>query len=105
MACFGNTGSGSIMSVPIWMNNWDLTLAKKFPLWSERRNITFRAEFYNLPNHTQFSGINNTLQYDLVSYQNWIQGKGNLVQSNALFGRYTGARAPRQVALTLRVQF
>ena len=34
-----------------------------------------------------------------------IQGKGNLVLSNSQFGRYTGARAPRQVALTLRVQF
>jgi hypothetical protein len=105
MDCFGNAGSGSIMSVPVWMNNWDVTLAKRFPLWSERRNITFRAEFYNLPNHTQFSGINNTLQYDLVSYQNWLAGKGSLVQSNTQFGRYTGARAPRQVALTLRVQF
>lgn len=105
MDCFGNAGSGSTMSVPIWMNNWDMSLIKRFPLKSERRAVTFRAEFYNLPNHTQFSGINNTLQYDLSSYQNWMAGKGSLVQSNNQFGRYTSARAPRQVAMTLRFEF
>ena len=105
MDCFGNAGSGSVFSVPIWMNNWDMSLIKTVPLKSESRSLTFRAEFYNLPNHTQFSGINNTLQFDLASYQNWIAGKGNLVQSNSQFGRYTGARNPRQVAMTLRFQF
>jgi hypothetical protein len=106
MDCFGNAGSGSIMSVPIWMNNWDMSLIKNVPLKSERRSLTFRAEFYNLPNHTQFSGINNTLQYDLSAYQNWIAGKGPMpTNSNTQFGRYTGARSPRQVAMTLRFQF
>ncbi len=103
--CFGNAGSGSTMSVPIWMNNWDLTLAKNIPLGGERRMLTFRAEMYNLPNHTQFSGINNTLQYDLGSYQKWIAGTGSLVQSNSQFGRYTSARSPRQMAMSLRFQF
>jgi hypothetical protein len=105
MDCFGNAGSGSIFSVPIWMNNWDMSLIKNIPIKSEHRVLTFRAEFYNLPNHTQFSSINNTLQFDLSSYQNWIAGKGSLVQSNSQFGRYTGARNPRQVAMTLRFQF
>jgi hypothetical protein len=105
MDCFGNAGSGSIFKVPIWMNNWDMSLSKVVPLKSERRNLTFRAEFFNLPNHTQFSGINNTLQFDLGSYQKWIAGQGPLVQSNSQFGRYTTARNPRQVAMTLRFQF
>ncbi len=105
MDCFGNAGNGSIMSVPIWMNNWDMSLIKSFHLGGERRILTFRAEFYNLPNHTQFSTINNTLQFDLASYQKWIAGNGSLVQSNSQFGRYTAARNPRQVAMTLRFQF
>ncbi len=105
MDCFGNAGNGNIFSVPVWMNNWDLTLGKTIPLGAERRQLTFRAEFYNLPNHTQFSGINNTLQYDLSSYQKWMNGQGSLTQSNSLFGRYTSARSPRQVAMTLRFQF
>ena len=103
--CFGNAGNGSIFSVPVWMNNLDMSLIKNIPIKSEKRMLTFRAEFFNLPNHTQFSSINNTLQYDLGSYQNWIAGKGSLVQSNSQFGRYTAARNPRQVALTLRFQF
>lgn len=102
MDCFGN---GSIFKVPIWINNWDVTLAKNFPMGGERRMFTFRAEFFNLPNHTQFSAVNNTLQFDLGSYQNWIAGKGSLVQSNTQFGRYTSARNPRQIAMTLRFQF
>lgn len=87
--CFGNAGSGSNIKVPTWMNNWDLTLAKSMKLGNERRELTFRGEFYNLPNHTQFSGINSTVQYDLASYQKWILGQGPLVQSNSQFGRYT----------------
>jgi hypothetical protein len=105
MDCFGNAGNGAIFSVPIWMNNLDMSLIKNIPIKSEKRMLTFRAEFYNLPNHTQFSAINNTLQFDLASYQNWIAGKGSLVQSNSQFGRYTTARNPRQVAMTLRFQF
>jgi len=106
MDCFGNAGSGSIMSVPIWMNNWDVSLIKNFPIGGERRQLTFRAEFYNLPNHTQFSAINNTLQYDLASYQKWIAGTATSpTLSNSQFGRYTTARNPRQIAMTLRFQF
>ncbi|MBZ5583467.1 MAG: carboxypeptidase regulatory-like domain-containing protein [Acidobacteriia bacterium] len=105
MDCFGNAGQGSIMSIPTWMNNWDVSLAKNIPIFSEKRMLTFRAEFYNLPNHTQFSGVNTSVQYDLTSYQNWIAGKGSLVQSNNQLGRYTSARNPRQVAMTLRFVF
>jgi hypothetical protein len=104
-ACFGNAGNGSIINVPTFMNNWDMSLAKNFPLKGERRALIFRAEFYNLPNHTQFSGINSAIQYDLGSYQKWINGQGSLVQSNNQLGRFTSARNPRQIALTLRLQF
>jgi hypothetical protein len=105
MDCFGKGGSGSVVSVPIWMNNWDMTLAKNFPLRSEGRVLTFRAEFYNLPNHTQFGSINNTLQYDLASYQNWVAGRAAWSRATASSVAYNGARAPRQVALTLRFVF
>jgi hypothetical protein len=101
MACFGNAGGNQYMFQPTTMNNWDLTLAKSFPLKGERgRGFTFRAEMYNLPNHTQWSGINTAPTFDLASY---LQGK--IVQTNVQFGRYTSARAPRQMAMTLRFQF
>lgn len=104
MDCFGNAGSGSTFKVPTWMNNWDLTFAKSFRI-KEQRELTFRAEMYNIFNHTQFSSINSTIQYDLVSYQNWIQGRGDLVQSNTQLGRYTGTQTPRRMAMSLRFQF
>ncbi len=104
MDCFGNAGSGSTFRIPTWMNNWDMTFAKSFRA-GERREFTFRAEMYNIFNHTQFSSINSTIQFDLASYQNWIQGKGQLVQSNTQLGRYTGTQSPRRMAMSLRFQF
>ena len=100
-ACFGNAGGNQYMFQPTTMSNWDLTLAKFFPLKSEAgRGFTFRAEMYNLPNHTQWSGVNLSPTYDLNSY---LQGK--ISQTNVQFGRYTSARAPRQMAMTLRFEF
>jgi hypothetical protein len=100
MSCFGNAGGGSLVKVPYGMNNWDLNLSKNFPLGSERRYISFRAEMYNFPNHTQFNAINSSPTYDLSKWQN-----GVVSQTNANLGRYTGVRNPRQMSMSLRLQF
>ncbi len=101
MDCFGNAGSGSLMSVPLRQNNWDMTFAKGFPLGRDtRRLLQFRVEAYNIWNHTQFNGINTSIQYDFPSWQ-----AGILKQTNNQLGRYTGARDPRKIAMTLRVDF
>jgi hypothetical protein len=57
-------------------------------------------EAYNAPNHTQWSSVNTSPTFDWPSFQ-----KGQIVQTNVQFGRYTGARNPRQMAMTLRFQF
>jgi hypothetical protein len=100
MDCFGNAGPGSLLSVPYRANNWDMTFAKSFPLGSERRVLIFRAEMYNIFNHTQFSGINTSVQFD---YPLWKTGV--LKQTNNQLGRYTGVRDPRRMAMTLRLEF
>jgi hypothetical protein len=100
MSCFGNAGGGYLFTVPTRLNNWDATFAKSFPFFGEHRRLTFRAEMYNIFNHTQFSGINSSIQYDLTSWQN-----GTLVQTNNQLGRYTSARDPRRMAMTLRFEF
>ncbi len=100
MDCFGNAGSGNLFRIPTTMNNWDVTFAKSFPLGNERRILMFRAEMYNIFNHTQFSDINRTIQYDLSNWQ-----KGILVQTNNQLGRFTAAREPRKMAMTLRLEF
>jgi len=40
------------------INNWDVSLAKRTPI-TERFNLEFRSEFYNLFNRVQF-GLPNT---------------------------------------------
>jgi hypothetical protein len=102
--CFGNAGAGNLIRVPTGTHNWDMNFAKSFRL-KERYEFIFRGEMYNIWNHTQFSSINSTIQWDLGSYQAWIAGRGNLVQSNNQLGRYTGTLAPRRMAFTLRFQF
>ena len=101
MSCFGNAGAGSLIPVPgTRVLNWDMTFGKAFPLKSERRQLLFRAEMYNIFNHTQFTAANIGPQY---SWPMWQQGI--LVQTNANLGRYTSAANPRQMSMSLRLQF
>jgi hypothetical protein len=101
MSCFGNAGAGTMIPIPgTRVNNWDMTFQKNFPLKSERRNLTFRAEMYNVFNHPQFSAANTGPSYDWPNWQNGI-----LVQTNQTLGRYTAALNPRQMSMSLRFQF
>jgi hypothetical protein len=40
------------------VNNWDLSLVRKFPLRSEKRYLQLRWEAYNAFNQTQYAGVN-----------------------------------------------
>jgi hypothetical protein len=75
-------------------NNWDISVVKNFPLYSEARFFQFRTELYNAFNHTQFSGVDSTARFD---------PQGN--QVNARFGAATGARTARVMQMSLRVTF
>ncbi|HTP34918.1 MAG TPA: hypothetical protein VMJ75_22230, partial [Candidatus Acidoferrales bacterium] len=101
MECFGNAGAGSIIPLPgTQVFNWDVTFGKAFPLKSEKRQIIFRAEMYNIFNHTQFTAANTSPQYNWPLWQT-----GVLQQTNANLGRYTAAANPRQMSMSLRLQF
>jgi hypothetical protein len=89
---FGNAGVNIIYGPGI--NNWDLAVSKRFPLFSERRVLQFRGEFFNAWNHTQFSGVNSTARFEK-----------NGVQTDPNFGAYTGAFKPRNIQLSLRLTF
>jgi len=67
---------------------------------TEGRLLTLRLETYNIWNHTQFSALNTTIQYDLPSWQ-----AGTIKQTNNQLGRYTAARDPRKMAITVRFTF
>jgi hypothetical protein len=66
------------------INNWDFSLHKSTPI-TEKTNLEFRAEFFNVFNHAQFSGVS-----------------GDILGS---FGSVTSARAPRIGQLAMKISF
>lgn len=76
------------------VNNWDIALAKGFRL-TEKVNVRFRCEAYNTFNHTQFSALGTTAQFNSATG----------AQTNAAFGRISATRSPRNMQLNARVTF
>ncbi len=89
---FGNAPKDVLRGPGI--NAWDVSVFKNFPLRSENRFIQFRGEFYNMFNHTQFSGLDTTARFDAA---------GN--QVNTRFGQLTGARSPRIIQFAVTFKF
>ena len=89
---FGNAGIGLLRGPGV--NNWDLHVSKRIPVYGEQRYFQFRAEFYNAWNHTQFSGYDATARFNPAGQQ-----------INANFGAYSSARDPRRIQLSLRFMF
>jgi hypothetical protein len=73
--------------------NSDLALFKNFKI-VERVNTQLRFEGYNAFNHTQFSGVGTTAQWDQSG-----------AQVNTTFGKITSARDPRILQVAIRVRF
>lgn len=80
---FGNAGTG-IISGP-GLINFDVTLQKTFKI-TERTGVEFRAEVFNVFNHTNFTAVS-------TNY-----GTGT-------FGRITAAADPRIMEFALRLHF
>jgi len=83
---FGNSGRNVVRSAGI--NNTDASLFRNFPgiLKLESSGLQFRAEFYNIFNHTNFNAFGRTF------------GSPN-------FGQATGARDARTIQFGLRLFF
>lgn len=80
---FGNAGTG-ILTGPS-MVNFDMTLYKDFAI-TEKQKVEFRAEFFNIFNHTNFTSVGTTY------------GSGS-------FGQLTAAADPRIAEMVLRYEF
>jgi len=89
------------------LNNLDLSLQKSFPLGG-RRALRFRVDAFNALNHTQFSGVANTIQFRSLTDPTPINlpydDAGRLVRTNG-FGAVTSVRPPRVVQLLMRMEF
>jgi hypothetical protein len=99
-AAFARPAQGTYGNAPVYpiyfpgQNNWDITFMKKFPLWSDKRTLQFRSEFYNAFNHTQFAAVDNNAVFDPTG-----------AQINGEFGQVVATRFPRVIQFALRLEF
>lgn len=80
---FGNCGTG-IINGP-GEDTWNMALYKTFPI-KERLKLEFRAEFFNVWNHPNFSAVDTNL-------------------GDGAFGQVTAALDPRQIEFALKLSF
>ena len=80
---FGTLGKGAVRGTPI--TTIDFSVGKNWRI-QERYGLQFRAEFFNLLNHTNFVGFDTDLR-------------------NTTFGTLTAAQAPREIQLGIKFTF
>jgi hypothetical protein len=80
---YGNAGRGTIEGPGFAM--WDSAASKQWPIKDQMR-LSFKGEFFNFLNHTNFLGVSTSL------------GSGT-------YGRVTSARDPRKIQLSMRFEF
>jgi hypothetical protein len=89
------------------INNVDLSLSKRFRFVGDA-GFELRLDAFNALNHTQFTGVNSTIQFaglDDTTITNLpFDGSGNLVRPNG-FGAITNVARPRTLQLVARVTF
>jgi hypothetical protein len=88
-ATFGNAGANILYGPGV--NNWDLSMTKRFRI-GEGRLLSLRGEAFNVWNHTQFSGVYSTAQF-----------QPNGTQIDPTFGLPSSARLPRNMQLSARL--
>lgn len=89
---FGDVGRNTIEAPGI--KEWDFSVFKFFHP-TERTQIEFRSEFFNLPNHTNFL-------FAATGPQN---PNNSTILGTAQFGALTAAREPRQIQFALLFRF
>ncbi|MGI8409698.1 MAG: TonB-dependent receptor domain-containing protein, partial [Pyrinomonadaceae bacterium] len=93
-------------------HQFDLTLQKRFPI-SERMNIEFRSEIYNLFNRANFANPPATLPNNLGNSSTQLQpgqpfresDVGQFGVINSTVGRTVGLGTNRQIQFALRLNF
>jgi hypothetical protein len=97
---FGNSGR-NILNNPS-RTNFDMGLFKRFPIKSEARAFEFRAEAFNVFNHTQWNGVN----AGASCYGGANNSAGDLsCITTQTFLHPSGAHNPRIMQLSLKFLF
>jgi hypothetical protein len=92
LGSFGSTGRNTILGPGY--RTWDFSLFKTFKT-SERTNLEFRGEFFNVLNHTNF----------LFAKTGPQNPNNSTILGTAQFGFFTAARDPRQIQLAMKFSF
>jgi len=95
---FGDAGRNLMTNPGRW--NFDMGLFKNFHM-NERANLQFRAEAFNVFNHTQWSGINNSIS----CYGGANNSAGDASCLDQSFLHPNGAHNPRILQLALKFLF
>jgi len=112
-AAKGSTGMDSAIR-PLrgpGLNNWDLSVFKKFLLGDdERRFLQLRLEMFNAFNHTQWNQVNAAAQFDatgkIINLPSALAGGGGRFGFGALGGSTgSGVRAPRSIQIAAKIVF
>jgi hypothetical protein len=82
------------------INNWDFAVLKNTQL-TERLNLQFRAELFNIFNHAQFITPSGLVSYSCSTATN----TSTCSQTAGNFGQITSAAAPRIGQLSLKLNF
>lgn len=89
------------------ISNWDISLQKTVAL-KETLRLQFRVDAFNAFNHTQFSGINNTVNFAGLTNPRItnlpFNPDGSINNING-FATVSGARDPRILQMVVRLQF
>lgn len=115
---FSPTPAGTFGNLPFnpvrgpRVNNWNMSLFKSFMLSESRGSrIEFRAEFFNVWNHTQFNNVNTGMSFDMSKFipdpndpDTLIPNPNYLLVNNDV-GRVTSAHDPRTLQLGLKLYF
>lgn len=89
---FGNCGRNTLRGP--WLGNEDVSFVKYFPI-TEKRNLEFRAEMFNAPNHVELTA---------GGQLSW--GNGSSPTPSATFGRLTSTINPmRQIQFALKFNY
>jgi outer membrane receptor protein involved in Fe transport len=105
---FGNAARNNLRNPGIINSDFSVFKNTKIPWFgkkagSEGANLQFRVEFFNVFNHTQFNGVDNTFVVQTDADGNPIVGSTSDPTSS--FGAVNSNRAPREIQLALKLIF
>ena len=89
------------------VDDWDMTLQKTIPM-TEGISLELRGQAFNIFNHTQFNGVNNTIDFSgltnpVVTNSAYTPGAG--VTNIQGFGSISGVLPARVLQLVAKVRF